>query len=56
MSHDMEISQLEDRHKKLEAEIQSEFTRPVPDDLRINELKKEKLRIKDELLRLGSVH
>jgi hypothetical protein len=56
MRHEMDISQLQDRHHELEAEIDIEAARPVPDDIKIHALKKEKLKIKDEILRLQSVH
>jgi len=48
----LEITDLKDRHHALEAEIDAENARPAPDELRIQTLKKEKLRIKDEIQRL----
>jgi len=50
----LEITDLKDRHHALEVEIETENARPAPDELRIQTLKKEKLRIKDELQRLQS--
>jgi hypothetical protein len=51
------IQELSDKHKKLQQLIETEMTRPDWDEVRIAELKKEKLRIKDELERLrSSVH
>ena len=41
---------LEAKHAQLEALIDEEEHRPHPDDIRLHELKKEKLRIKDEML------
>lgn len=40
---------LQTRHEGLEARIDAEHHRPLPDDLAIARLKKEKLRLKDEL-------
>ena len=41
---------LEQKHAQLEALIDQEEHRPHPDDIRLHELKKEKLRIKDVLV------
>lgn len=40
---------LETRHEGLEARIVAEHRRPAPDDLKIAELKKQKLRLKETL-------
>lgn len=40
---------LELKHAALEAQIDEEEHRPHPDDIRLHELKKEKLRIRDEI-------
>ncbi|HEY5046594.1 MAG TPA: DUF465 domain-containing protein [Rhizomicrobium sp.] len=51
------IQELSDKHKKLQQMIESEMARPDWDEIRIVALKKEKLRVKDELERLrSSVH
>jgi hypothetical protein len=51
------IQELSEKHKKLEEMIEVELTHPDWDEVRIHALKKEKLRIKDELERLrSSVH
>ena len=51
------IHELSEKHKKLEEMIEAELTHPDWDEVRIQALKKEKLRIKDELERLRtSVH
>lgn len=44
------MSALRDKHEALERKINEEETRPFPDTIRINSLKKEKLRLKEELL------
>lgn len=54
MSVETHVRSLDDKHQKLEQAILEEEQRPHPDDFKITELKKEKLRIKDEMLRLRS--
>ncbi len=49
MAHEERIEALKVRHQTLEAMIHQEMTRPHPDELEINNLKREKLRIKDQL-------
>ena len=49
------IQELSEKHKKLEELIETEMAHPDWDEVRVASLKKEKLRIKDELLRLQSV-
>ncbi|WP_339691290.1 YdcH family protein [uncultured Parasphingorhabdus sp.] len=44
------MSALRDKHEALERQINEEETRPLPDTIRIHNLKKEKLRLKEELL------
>ena len=43
------ISALNAKHAQLEARISQETMRPHPDDHRLAQLKKEKLRLKEEL-------
>ena len=47
------VDQLAQKHASLEQAISQENQRPCPDELRLVELKKEKLRIKDEINRLS---
>ncbi|ASK90057.1 YdcH family protein [Sphingorhabdus sp. SMR4y] len=44
------MSALREKHEALERKINEEETRPLPDTIRIHNLKKEKLRLKEELL------
>ncbi len=46
------IETLKTKHHALEAAIDEENNRPHPDDLEIASLKKQKLRIKDEIVSL----
>jgi len=51
------IQELSEKHKRLQELIETEMSHPDWDEVRIAALKKEKLRIKDELERLrSSVH
>ena len=50
------INHLSNQKKKIETIIASELANPDWDELRIAALKKQKLRIKDELERLRAVH
>ena len=43
------LTQLNSKHASLEQKIQEEMRRPMPDHLRISQLKKQKLQIKDEI-------
>lgn len=49
---DEHLVSLHEKHASLEEAIEEEFTRPHPDDFRVLELKREKLRIKDEIVDL----
>jgi hypothetical protein len=46
------MQELSEKHKKLQELIEAEMTHPDWDEVRVSALKKEKLRIKDELERL----
>jgi hypothetical protein len=50
------IQELSEKHKRLQELIEAETSHTNWDEARIAALKKEKLRIKDELERLRSVH
>ncbi|HEU0096127.1 MAG TPA: DUF465 domain-containing protein [Rhizomicrobium sp.] len=50
------ITHLSNQHKKIEDIIQSEMSNPDWDELRVAALKKQKLRLKDELERLRAVN
>lgn len=45
---------LERRHAAIEAQLQTISTQPYPDHVQQTALKREKLRLKDELVRLDS--
>ena len=48
------IQVLSEKHKQIEESINAEMANPEWDEIRVAALKKEKLRIKDELERLRS--
>lgn len=52
MALESHIAELRDRHKALEQEIDNQIHQPGSDDLYIAELKKQKLRLKEEIERL----
>lgn len=52
MSVDDRIEALKAKHARLETEILEENNRPHPDDIHLHELKREKLKIKDEMSRI----
>ena len=52
MTLDAHVNELSDKHRVLEKQIETEMARPSADDIEISKLKREKLRIKDELERL----
>jgi hypothetical protein len=49
---DGRIDALKVKHQQIDDTLQSETSRPLPDDTAIASLKREKLRLKDEINRL----
>ena len=49
MAVDARIRELGNRHQSLERAIQEEMSRPAADDFRVRELKRQKLRLKEEM-------
>lgn len=49
MTSDERVDSLKSKHATLERAIHEETQRPHPDDFRLTELKREKLRVKDEI-------
>jgi hypothetical protein len=52
MSLQTHLAELEKRHRALEAEITEALAHPSIDDLTIRALKRRKLHVKDEIVRL----
>ena len=57
MALDARIRELGSRHQSLEQAIQDEMRRPSADDIKLKELKRQKLRLKEEIETLrGHLH
>ncbi len=59
MAIEAHLEELERRHRALEEEINEALSHPSTDDLKLAELKRRKLLVKDEIARLrqqASVH
>ena len=54
MAVDARIRELGTRHQTLDKAIQDETSRPSADDVRLRELKRKKLRLKEEMEALRS--
>jgi hypothetical protein len=54
MALEARIRELGSRHRSLEDAIQDELRRPAADDIRLKELKRQKLRLKEEMESLRS--
>ena len=54
MSIQSHIAELEQRHTSLELQIEEALQHPSIDDLILTDLKRKKLHVKDELMRLKS--
>ncbi|BCJ89849.1 DUF465 domain-containing protein [Terrihabitans soli] len=52
MSIASHLSALENKHKTLERQIEDELSRPSANETRLAELKRQKLKLKDEITRL----
>ena len=55
MAMDAHLQSLNERHRSLEEQISSELKRPKKDESRLHELKRLKLRIKDQIAGLTKV-
>jgi hypothetical protein len=54
MSLAAHLAELSEKHRVLERRIEEELARPGSDDLEITRLKREKLKLKEEIVRLQS--
>jgi hypothetical protein len=55
MSRETHLAALEQRHEALDKEIAMELVHPARDDLKLSELKRRKLQLKDEIAKLQCV-
>ena len=57
MAVEARIRELGSRHQSLDKAIQDELRRPATDDLRLKDLKRQKLKLKEEMEALrGQIH
>jgi len=54
MSLHSHLTELRRKHETLSHRIESEQRRPAVDELAINSMKKEKLKLKDEIVRIAA--
>ncbi|MEM7728580.1 MAG: DUF465 domain-containing protein [Pseudomonadota bacterium] len=47
------LEQLQSRHGDIEAQIDREMRSPAPDNVKISQLKRQKLQIKDTIAQMG---
>ena len=52
-SHESEIETLRAKHRELDEALAEENRRPYPDSVRIGDLKRRKLRLKDDIAQLS---
>ena len=55
MALEAHIAELSEKHKALERKLEEELARPSVDTLKMSELKREKLKLKDEIARIQSM-
>lgn len=56
MSEGQQIEMLKARHAELETALNTEANKPQPDQMTVADIKKRKLRIKDEIARIEHGH
>lgn len=52
MSLEDRVKTLQEKHEDLEKTLEQEENRPLPDNIAVHDLKRQKLAIKDEIARL----
>lgn len=55
MGYDARIESLRMKHSEIDEVLTAEARRPIPDPAMLADLKRQKLRIKDELQRIGQL-
>ncbi len=53
MVDDVRVAKLKQEHQSIEQAIEQEMCRPLPDTALVGDLKRRKLRIKDEIFRIS---
>jgi hypothetical protein len=54
MSEENVLEALKAKHAALEAAIDEENERPLPDDIKVKDLKRQKLKVKEDMEKLSS--
>jgi hypothetical protein len=54
MTRETHLAALSQRHEALDKEIERELMHPAKDELRLSEMKRRKLQLKDEIAKLQS--
>jgi len=54
MTVETRVEALRTRHIELERKLEDEENRPMPDEELLHTIKREKLQLKDEMMRLGA--
>ncbi len=54
MTVETRVEALKSRHIELERKLEDEGSRPMPDEELLHTIKREKLQLKDEIMRLGA--
>ncbi|MCD6073884.1 MAG: hypothetical protein K0Q70_767 [Rhodospirillales bacterium] len=49
------IDTLKNQHRQLQAKIEAENSRPLPDEFLVSKLKREKLKVKDQLVQMHAL-
>lgn len=56
MAVNSHLAELSEKHQKLDRRIEQEIQKPNADTLKISELKRKKLAVKDEIFKLQADH
>ncbi len=56
MGAEAHLEELSEKHRVLDQAIETEMSRPYADDMKVQELKREKLKLKDEIKRLHLIN
>lgn len=56
MNVEVHLQTLQDRHANLEKAIQDEMMRPHPNESQVSDLKRQKLHVKEEIVRFRDSH
>lgn len=55
MSMEPDVDELKRKHAKLDTQLDKEIQRPIPDQVIVTQIKREKLKVKDAIANMQSV-